>query len=298
MITAPIFRQMTRVICPFFLCCAVASTAARAQPKRFRPAPEYAQIGKPDQQEGAKILREFQARGLYSGQNYIEFEFVIMPRRGDEKIVPGRMWSSRTDKGPISRLVLFPGQTHRELRLLVQSGPEPAAWQWRADSPTVQKMDTAAFFQPLAETDVTLFDLQLSFLYWRDFVFEGVSKLRGRPAHVFLLYPPSGVATEKSNLTGVRVYLDTQYSAPVQFEELGADAAVLKTVSVVDLKKIGDQWLVKSIDFRDETTRNKSRFSMTGAKTGADFSSVLFEPANLSESIAPPPVDQIQKIGL
>ena len=81
--TAHTFRQMTRVVCLFCICASAVSLSA--QPKRVRPAPEYVQVGKPDQQEGAKILREFQAHGLYSGQNYIEFEFLIMPRRGDEK---------------------------------------------------------------------------------------------------------------------------------------------------------------------------------------------------------------------
>lgn len=293
--TAHTFRQTTLVACLF--CTLLGAGVAHAQPKRFRPQPQYVQIGQPDQAEGGRILRDFQAHGLYSGQNYIEFEFTIMPRRGEETVVPGRLWSSRNRQGPVSRLAIFPGQPARELRLLVQGGVSPAAWEWKPGAPTPQKLDTAAFFEPLAGSDVTIFDLQLSFLYWNDFVFEGVSKVRGRPAHVFLLYPPSEVAAARPGLSAVRLYLDTQYSAPVQFEELGAEAKVLRTISVVDLKKIDDQWLVKSIDFRDEATRGKSRFALTGAVVDADFAEILFDPAQLAEAIRPPPADQIRGIG-
>ena len=50
---------------------------------------------------------------------------------------------------------------------------------------------------------------------------------------------------------------------------------MLKTLSILDLKKIGDQWIVKSVDFRDETTRNKTRFAVTAAALNQNFPSAL-----------------------
>lgn len=293
--TVPLIRQMTLVICLF--CFFTSLTRAQGPSRRYRPAPDYVQLGRPDQEQGKSILQEFRKNGLYAGECYLEFELRVMPRRGEERLVPGRIWSSHNSQGPITRIAILPGVVGQERRLLVQIGPESLAWGWRPGDPgEPARLSTSALFERLADTDVTVFDLQMPFLYWNDFVFEGVSKVRGRPAHTFLLYPPPEVVVEQPNLTGIRVYLDTQYHQPVQAEQIGPEGKLLKSVSVVDLKKIDDQWIVKSIDFRDEATRNKSRFSVIGAATGLDFSAGLFEPGMLKELIHPPPTERIQKI--
>jgi outer membrane lipoprotein-sorting protein len=267
-----------------------------AQPKSFRPAPDYGRMGQPNQAEGRKIIAEFRSQGLYPNDDYIEFELRLMPRRGAERIVPGRMWIGRNEAGPATRLVLAPGVEGQEERLLVENGSAGGVWRWKTGRS--EKLPPQAWFDALAGTDVTAFDLQLGFLYWPDYVFEGVSKVRGRPAHVFLMYPPSEVASQKPELSGVRVYLDTQYKAPVQFEELNRAGQAAKSVTVIDLKKVGEQWLPKAIDFRDEATRDKSRFRVTGAATAVEFSAALFDPASLNEVIAPPPADKIEQLGL
>jgi len=293
--TARHFRQMTTVICLF--CAATSLASAQGPSRRYRPAPEYVQLGKPDQAQGKAVLEEFRKTGMYAGECYLEFELRVMPRRGDERIVPGRAWSGHNGRGPITRIVVAPGVVGVERRVLVQIGPQSAAWGWRSGAAAEPApLSMAGLFERLADTDVTVFDLQMPFLYWNDFVFEGVSKVRGRPAHTFLMYPPAEVTAEQPDLTGIRVYLDTQYHKPVQAEHLGPDGKVVKSFSVVDLKKIGEQWIVKSIDFRDEATRNKSRFSVTGAAVDLDFPAGLFEPGMLKELIHPPPTDRIQKI--
>lgn len=270
---------------------------AQGPSRRYRPAPEYVQVGKPDQEQGKRVLDEFRKQGLYSGNCYFDFELRVMPRRGEEHVVQGRLWVSQNERGPITRIVIFPGVVQNETRLLVQNGENSAVWGWRAgNSGGVSKLGTAALFQPLADTDVTAFDLQMPFLYWTDFVFEGVSKIRGRPAHTFLMYPPSEVAKEKPEIAGVRVYMDTQYRQPVQAQIIGSEGKAVKTVTVVDLKIIEKQPIVKSVDFRDEVTRNKSRFSVTGAAIGMDFLPNIFEPSMLAEPLHPPAADRVLKI--
>ena len=81
-----------------------------------------------------------------------------------------------------------------------------------------------------------------------------------------------------------------------QAEELGASDQPIKTVTVTKLKKIGSQWIVKTVEVRDETTRNKTQFTVTGAALDQDFSAVLFAPARLADQIAPPPADRVEKI--
>jgi hypothetical protein len=129
----------------------------------------------------------------------------------------------------------------------------------------------------------------MPFLYWSDFVYEGLARMVGRPAHKFLLYPPADFAAQYPTLTGVRVYLDTQYVAMVQAELIGTGGRPLKVVSLLDLKKVGDQWLVKAIDLRDETTRDKTRFVVMTAALNLKLPPEVFDPAQLAAPLASPP---------
>jgi hypothetical protein len=54
------------------------------------------------------------------------------------------------------------------------------------------------------------------------------------------------------------------------------------------LKKVGEFWIPKTFDVRDEVTREKTRFDVTAAALGLDFSRSLFEPAQLDDDIRPP----------
>jgi len=286
---------MTSVVCLFCFCWA---STLLAQPKRFQPSSDYAHLGKVDQEEGRKVLQSFRSRGLYPGQHYLEFVLTILPRRGEEHSVPGRLWGTHDERGNLTRIVLAPGAAGQETRLLVRVGPASAAWTFTpGKNQAVQPLSASALFEPLAGSDVTAFDLEMPFLYWDDFVFEGVSKIRGRPAHVFLMKPPAGFIPADQKIAGVRLYLDTEYTAVVQFEEVSPDNEPIKTVSTLDLKKVDDQWIVKSIDYRVEATHNKSRFTVTAAAENQEFSSALFDPAVLEDSIQPPAASAIVKIG-
>lgn len=269
-----------------------------AQDKIYRPPPNYVQFGKPDQAEGRRILEDFRQRGL-PGDMYWEFELRVMPRRGEGSVVPARLWIGRNEKGPIWRVELAPDDAAQKVRLLVQNGPQSALWRWQPGlvASSAQPLGVDGLFEPLAGTDLAAFDLQMPFLFWSDFVYEGLARVGGRPAHVFLMYPPAEVTARRPQLCGVRVYLDTQFNALVKAEQIGAKDAVLKSIEVRDLKKIDEQWIPKSIDVRDEETRNKTRFAITSAAVKLDLLPVMFEPAALAETIQPPPPARLRNIG-
>lgn len=277
--------------------CFLSPTAALAQTKTYRPPARYVQIGKPDQAEGARILRDFRTRNTIAGDYFLRFELHVLPRRGEERVVSGRFWGGRNAAGPVSRVVLAPGDLQAERRLFVQSGLQGAVWTWQpgqAAAPT--QVAVPQLFDRLADTDLSAFDLQMPFLYWNDFVFEGVTPMQGRPAHVFLLYPPPQVAELRPELTGVRIYLDTQYNALVKAEQIGRGEEVLKSVTSGDLKKVDDQWIVKWFDVRDAITRNKTRFVITGVALGLDFPGTLFTPQMLPDAVEAPGPDHLRGI--
>lgn len=268
----------------FFL--ALAAVAER----RIRPEPRYAFTGSADPVEGRRILAEFRQLGL-AGDYALDFSLRVMPRRGDERTVTGRLYGTRTEAGPLS-LVEFPSATEGARRILVQNGPQSAVWTVPRDGADAVAVGAAQLFAPLAGTDLTAFDLQMPFLFWPDNVFEGVVSVRGRPAHRFLAYPPAEIAAARPALAGVRFYLDTQFNALVQAEELGPDETPVKTISVIDLKRTQDQWIVRTIDLRDEATRNKTRFRITGAALNLQLPRVVFSPAHLP---VPPELDAAVK---
>ena len=294
----PVFsRQARSALACLALFFAAGVVRAPAQARAVRPPPGYVQLHAPEQTEGRKLLDEFRQKGWgFGGSFYLEFELHVLPRRGDERTVPGRLWGGRNDRGPLTRLVLQPGVKSAESRLLVQSGPEGAAWTWSADG-GVAALGPAALFTPLAGTDLTAFDLQMPFLYWTDFVYEGVQPVSGRSANVFLFHPPPAIAALKPELTGVRVYLDTGYNAFLQAEELGAGGQPTRTITGIVLKKVHDQYVPRNVDLRVEATRNHTQFVVTAVALGQDFSPVLFEPARLADEVAPPPADQVEPLG-
>ncbi|MBE7536805.1 MAG: outer membrane lipoprotein-sorting protein [Opitutaceae bacterium] len=270
---------------------AVAASTAWSQHKRYRPPPDYVQLSKPNQEEGRAFLADFRQRGF---RGYLEFKLRVMPRRGPEKVRAGKLWNDLREDGPISRVELIGDdsldQNHSSsLRLLLKGGVHSAVWRWDATKPgEVAVLAVDSLFSPLGETNLTPFDLQMPFLWWEDVLFEGIRKVRGRPANSFLFYPPPAFVSRHPALTGVRVFLDTQFNALVQADQIGEDGSVLKSMSVLDLKKVGEHWIVKSIDLRDETTRNKTRFVVTAAAMDQDFSPVLFAPEELAHPVQRP----------
>ena len=279
-----LLRQIALAVC---LLCVCAPTL-QAQTRGSRLLPRYVTVGPPDQAEGARILEEFRQLGL-PGDYYLTFVLEALPRRGASFQVPGQLWGSRLDVGPISRMTLQPVAPAPERRLLVLNGPDPRAWTWSAaDGAEPEPLDVARLLEPLVGTQATVFDLQMPFVHWREFVFEGVTRVRGRTAHAFLLYPPEDFAAAHPDVAGVRIYLDLQFHAMMQAVVLDAQERPRRTLTVLNLKKVGDQWIVKSIDLRDDVTRDKTRFRVTGVALDLDLSGAAFQPDSLADPLAAP----------
>ena len=275
---------------------AAVPTGLFAQAQRFRPAPNFVAGGKPDQAEGRTALEAFRQQGI-AGTYWLSFELRVMPRKGAERTVAGQLLGTRNSGGPVTRLTLTGEQAGAsEQRWLIQSGAEPTAWSWRNGESAARALTGADSFQSIGETDLTLFDLQMPFLYWTDFVYEGLAKIRGRPAHSFVLYPPAELAAQRPQLTGVRVALDTQFGALVQAELLGEKGKAEKTITILDLKKVGEQWLVREIDLRNAVTRDKTRFIVKAAALNLHLPADVFDAATLAHEVPEIPAAAITRL--
>lgn len=237
---------------------------------------DRAASGKADQEEGARILAEFRRNTGVGGNYWMSFELRVMPRKGSERTVTGTLLGTRGESGgPLSRLTI------EGKNWLIESGPQPHAWTTGSNG----EVNPASGGEALGGTGVTVFDLQMPFLYWSDFTYEGQGKVRGRPTHSFVLRPPPGFVPPEPGLTGVRVVIDQQFSALVQAEVLGAKGTAERSIALLDLKLVNEQPLVKSVDIRDLRTRDKTRLTFTAAALGIEWPAGTFLPENLGQPL-------------
>lgn len=285
------FRGQTeRLVCLFcglVVLLSSGATTVKAQHKSNRPEPRFVSRDKPDPAEGREIMSTFRQLGL-PGDYFLEFDLEVLPRRGDRSVVPGRMWGSRNEIGPVTRIDLQ-GANAPRTHLIAQNGAESNAWRLlEGDGAEVTELGQDAIMDDLAGTGLRVFELQMPFIHWMDYIFEGVSRIRGRSVHAFLMYPPEDFTAAHPEIVAVRLHLDVKFHALMQAVVLGEGEVPLRKLTVLDLKKLGDQWIVKSIDVRDEITRDKVKFEVTGAALDLDFSPQLFAPAELANPLESP----------
>ena len=285
---SPFFRQTVSAVCLFFGGFVLSASFAEAQHKGNRLKPRYLSDGPADPARGLEVMQQFRSLGL-PGDYYLEFDLEILPRSGKSSVVPGQMWGTHRVTGPAFRAQLGSETDRNVERLLGHNGANPQAWRWSPEDPSaVQALDAHTLRDPIGGTDLSMFELQMPFIHWSDFIYEGTDQIRGRAVQSFLMYPPSEFAEAHPDIQGVRLHLDAKFSALMQAVFLGPDEEVTRKLSVMDLKKLGDQWIVKTIEVRDETTRDKVRFKVTAAALDLDFAPGLFEPDALTEEIGRP----------
>lgn len=274
----------------FFIFTFGAALAFAAVPAK---APDLAQLGKPDAAEAKRILEQFRRSGI-AGQYFLEFELRALPRRGDEKIFQGRLWGGRNEQGQITRVELTDGGGARH-RFLVQNGERAAVWNYSGGR--IGQLGVDALFTPLIPgVELTAFDLQMPFLYWPDAVLEKIARVLSRPAYAFSFRPSAAFAAQHPGLVAARAYIDTQSNQLIQMEVIGRDGRLEKTLQLVELKRVGEQWMPKSLDARNEITRDKTRFQVTGVALNLDLAPTVFQPAVLSEEVRPPAAERIVRI--
>jgi len=256
----------------------------------FCAGPVALRAAEPDR-SASDALERFR-RSLWAEPIYLEFDLTQMPRRGDEHVFHGRLWGARNEQGPVTRLEVDVGAGGFSRHILIQSGPEPAVWV--SETAGAGKRDDQAALVPGLE--FTPFDVQMPYLYWLDFTVAGTDRIRGRPAFDCVFTPPADYAAANPKVRAVRAYLDAQYGALVQSEVTGPDGNLAKTLSLLELRKVGDRWIPKDVDVRNEATRDKTRLSVTALAAGIAVDSAAFDPQQLGSPLAPPPADRIKRV--
>lgn len=268
------------------LCCLLTFVFGLAVPveaqRRIAPRPiPYSEL---EREEGEQRLREMRQMGIEGVYSFL-FEVRVMPRRGEDVRFTGQLWGSRNAAGPVFRYEFRApeGEKDRVLRFLVQNGFEPEIWRYDSaeEEPRVEQLEESQLFTPITGTNFTPFDLQMPYLFWQDFAYEGLSRVRGRSSHGFLMYPPSDLAAEFPWLEGVRIFLDAEFHALTGAEVLGEEGEPVRSFTILEIKRVVDEWIVKSIDYRDRLTGDKTRLSIRGAVFDLPEEGFSFSPETL-----------------
>lgn len=242
-----------------------------------------------DPEEGARRIAMFRQARL-QGDFAFDFELRYMPRRGDDQVYRGLMTGTWNDIGPLTRIdvdanspAAAANDVARTFRLLVQNGKERFIVRKMGDAPAEKLAEDALFEPVLPGLTYTPFDLQMPFIFWESYTYEGNERVKGRPAHTFLMFPPEKIREINPGLHAVRMALDADYNALLRVELLDADESVMKSFRVLNFKKVQEQWIIKTIDLVNERERDKTRLRILSAALGLDLDAFHFSVEGLEE---------------
>ena len=240
-----------------------------------------------DTEEGTKRLAAFRRQRL-EGDFCFKFELAHKPRQGRTIPYAGIMWGSWNESGPITRLRVSSVHSKdnetinssQEVELIIQNGITPQAWILRNDGSDFELIEGEDLFEPIMPGLLySPFDLQMPFLYWKDFTYEGPALVGAtRIAQQFFMQSPASSASAQRGISGVRVGLDDTYNTLWRIEVMNADGEVSSRFAVESFKKIQQQYIVKRITLTDYSSRDRTTFEVKAAAVGISLNRNLFCP--------------------
>ena len=240
-----------------------------------------------DVEEGAQRLAAFRQQRL-EGDFCFEFELAHKPRRGRTIYYVGIMWGSWNESGPITRFRVSSARpkggesvdSAQVVELIIQNGVTPQAWIRRNDRSDFELIEGEALFVPIMPGLLySPFDLQMPFVYWKDFTYEGPTLIGvTRVAQQFLMQPPATSASAKRGISGVRVGLDDTYNALWRIEVVNAESEISSRFAVESFKKVQEQYIVKRITLTDYNSKDRTTFEVKAAALGVSLNRDLFCP--------------------
>lgn len=281
------FRRCSRFFGHLVLLLALVAPVAAQSQSRGRIPPNLRNPDRLDPEEGARVINQFRQVHL-AGDFVFAVDLVHEPHRGDTETYRGVLSGHAADT--LRTRVDLPATEVRGTarRFLQWGGFEPRLWTLTAaEGAVATPVEGEALLAPLLPgINYTPFDLQMPFMHWRDFAYEGSRRLRGRPVHYFLLYPPEDDA-RYAGIGAVRVAIDADFNVAVRAETLDPEGEPTRRLEVQSVKEVDDQWIVRRIDLIDLRSRDRTRLVVTAARVGLDLPDELFTPEGLTEDLPP-----------
>lgn len=249
--------------------------------------------------EAAELLAFFKAQRL--DVNYcFQFQLNHKPRRGRTVRYEGIMYGSWNEQGSISRFKLFPEKVEvsdplpevlSPVEMIVQNGVSPKVWVRRQPSEAFALIEDGSLLEPIFEGVLyTPFDLQMPFIFWDNYTYEGPSRVLSRIGHKFLMFPPESALAGLDSVNAVRISIDDTYYALLRAEVLQDNKKVRSRFTVRGIKKIQDRYIVKEVELKDMLTKDATTFKVKAASLELRLTDSMFDPDETKE---PPGLSEI-----
>ncbi len=276
-------QNVKRLFLCFLILACFTPPILEAQPKR--PLRDRLKVKKIDVQQAQELLWKFRNQRL-KGDYCFDFKLRHLPRRGEEIHYRGRLWGSWNELGPVTRVQLFreSKKANAPLNILLQSGPRQHVWVLDENLDPLELTETELMKPILPGVLYAPFHLLMPFIFWDNWDYAGVQRVKGRPARQFLMFPPESYSQTAPNIKGVRMALDAKFNALLKADILDAEGRETKSFKILNFKKVQDQWIPRSIDLVDRTTRNKTRFEVSAAALNLNLPSYVFTPEGMKDA--------------
>lgn len=238
-----------------------------------------------DETEAASLLAFFKGQRLE--ENFcFQFQLKHKPRRGRSVRYDGIMYGSWNQEGPVSRFKLFPNEIGdgspvglSPIEMIVQNGLSPKVWIRRQSLEAFTLIEDGSLFEPIFDGVLfTPFDLQMPFIFWDKYTYEGPSRVLSRIGQKFLMFPPKNSLAERDGVTAVRVSIDDTYYALLRAEVLQDDYKAHSQFTVRGIKKVQDRYIVKEVELKNLLTKDATTFKVKAASIGLKFTDSTFNP--------------------
>jgi hypothetical protein len=244
-------------------------------------------------EEGQQRLTSFRQMWV-EGDFSLKYTLQYIPHRGQRQEVRGTLWGSNVADGPVSQIRIH---SEPEVELFLKNGPYASVLKKTQSSGDWEKVTNRGWFDPVVkEATITAFDLMMPFIYWNDWKYEGVTKVRGRTAHAFLMLAPKSLEGNPLRLHGVVVFLDESFNALLKADYVSQDDGVLKSFRLLDLKKVDGVWLPKTVDFLNEDSQDKTRLIIKEAAMNRNFSDLPIGSGESSVRVPEIPLSEYHQI--
>ena len=243
--------------------------------------------------DAARVLSEFRAYRM-PGDFFMQFEITHYLRKSDEtETCSGTLYGTWEGGVPVLRIEIAREGVKKSY--LLRGGKNPELWTLNSENRPcrMDKNSTEPFFENLIFTP---FELQTPFVYWENAQYERTRRFRGRPVHFFKMMPPENFTAENPEIGFVRIGFDRAYNALVSAEIFGKDGKLKKTFSLSRVQKIQEQYTIRELVLRDDTTRDKDEFLVTAAALNLRFPRYVFTPEGLSQLLPPVPEGYLEKL--
>lgn len=263
------------------ICCAHVCVAQRAGIDGERSR----MMERIEPEEAVRRMQLFRMQRLV-GDFCFQFQLEHKPRKGPTVRHQGILYGSWNERGPVSRFKLFPEYIGKDpaikrspVEMIVQNGASPQAWMRCQATDAFVLITDGALFEPVfAGVLYTPFDLQMPFVFWDEYLYEGPVRVLSRIGQRFLMQAPIGCLADQNGITAVRIVLDDAYDALLQVDVLEQTDRLRSRFTVRGLKKIQGQHIVKEIELKDVQSKDATSFKVKAASLGLIFDDAVFDP--------------------